>query len=719
MQTIVNIIIMASGEAYYNAEKGGEERGDFDLDAGDDSDHLVLLEHVALIVKPGAPSRRSEEVRAHIHDAGLVVCRETSRTFDEEEIRGLYELGEGGASLAAHEEAAVKYMTSGKCVCFEIAGRDALARMQSLVGPSRVAKARKLSPKCLTARFGTSDIRNGVSLFNEERAFCTLFKFYDPPSLFQLTLRGAEEDMLTINEEKSHGRIRLNSPLRAQRFVEEIYTPSVKECLRSMCIRGNVPPDPWEYLANWILKSNPLNEIKRRKETAISKMAARVEVEATQPWKYPVFTTRTHLMSEEYEGIHNATIFGNERMFPAVWNFRESEGRAPIFGCGLPHQEGAESVLKALSSDGGYKGILWINARQSPSVYLQGELITLKEKGTNAPRQSPWEGLPAQSLEQIEERFKRDVAHHAVNHAGAVAVMFRDASMASSVKMFKGVASEIKVHEDGSVECSHFQGLSSSSAREGGRIPQCGVRTPADLFKELVAAAKGAYNLQYNRLPMCPNEGFTPRDFDLMLSAFHAACADSTTAYICCCVDGMKRTSALMSMLSIYWNARWGSLPSKNPIAAAEGKESDFAYGNFKCINTLINALGPDGERIKWLVDACVDECGVAYSLRRSIPETISLCERLKGVEKKGNARSDGTLTSAAACLDAHAHLRRYYMAIVFAGYVVDQAGIEQQSKLSGPSEQFVFGAHPTFEEWFNDPERILVKRGMSRCSLE
>ena len=606
------------------------------------------FEHAVLICKPGNAVERLQEVKWAIEDAGLIVCRERRTTFTQNEAILLLNIDQE----SDFAQRAIKHMCSGPCVALDIAGSGATRRLKVLVGPLRVTKARRVSPRCLTARFGTSDVRNGFCMDASRDAFDVAF--LTPSYYFQIM----------------DGVVSVKTPADVDRYVREVYMPPVQEHIHKMCVGRQWGGDPCSKLADFIATTNPFPP--EAPDASLDTGTTEAEENAVA-WSTQVFDSSVHLFSDEYGCVHNAGVFG-VRMFPACWYFRVCEGRAGIYGCGLPHQEGIDAILKFLCDDLGAKRIVIINGRQDASVYVQGESVSLREKGaqSSSDARSMWEGLEGKWMEAIEERFREDAVAHAASHGNALAVMFQDEMMATTVKMFR-------------------------------EIDESCVRTP----RALLEASRGAF---YARIPVCAELGLGVSDYDKLLQTCARAAVDANTAFVCCCHDGGARTTCLMAALSVYWMARWGF---EEVAEAGDGEKSDETTASWKCVDGLVDALSEsNGERAKRLVDAAVDNCSAVHSISACVSDAVKTSMSAK--------RSSFGKSAEFYVRRAHTYLQRYYMLIAFGAYCLQQNDMEQAMKLSGSSADFVFGASPTFKEWFHHPSNVAVKRGYTRgCSLE
>jgi len=117
------------------------------------------------------------------------------------------------------------------------------------------------------------------------------------------------------------------------------------------------------------------------------------------------------LKSDVFFGLHKLP---EPPKFKGSSNFRQVRKIGlPIFGVSQPTLEGVEIIVDHLLDSKDISRVTWINLREEPVVYIDGNSYSPREKETLNINLEYLFGIAPQNLEDFEERLKADVLHKA------------------------------------------------------------------------------------------------------------------------------------------------------------------------------------------------------------------------------------------------------------------------------------------------------------------
>ncbi|XP_026186944.1 nucleoside diphosphate kinase homolog 5 isoform X1 [Mastacembelus armatus] len=117
----------------------------------------IYVERTLAVIKPDAIDK-AEEIEDIIVKSGFVILQRRKLQLSPEKCSEFYADQYGKLNFPS----LIAFMSSGPIVALTLARNNAIAHWKSIIGPVNSTKAREIHPKCLRAKYGTSDLENAV-----------------------------------------------------------------------------------------------------------------------------------------------------------------------------------------------------------------------------------------------------------------------------------------------------------------------------------------------------------------------------------------------------------------------------------------------------------------------------------------------------------------------------------------------------------------------------
>ncbi|XP_076021004.1 nucleoside diphosphate kinase homolog 5 [Genypterus blacodes] len=188
----------------------------------------ICVERTLALIKPNA-IHKAEEIEDIILKAGFTVMQKRRLQLSPEQCSDFYAEHYGKPlfpSLTA-------FMSSGPIMALGLARENAISRWMAIMGPANSTEAKESHPKCLRAKYGTSDLRNAVHGSESRDAAEREIKFMFPSSVV---------DPLPTKE-------------TSDEYLSKYVNPTLVLGLTELCKHKPLVPSIW--LADWLIKNNP------------------------------------------------------------------------------------------------------------------------------------------------------------------------------------------------------------------------------------------------------------------------------------------------------------------------------------------------------------------------------------------------------------------------------------------------------------------------------
>lgn len=311
-----------------------------------------------------------------------------------------------------------------------------------------------------------------------------------------------------------------------------------------------------------------------------------------------VLIPRTILKLDHWQQQHASVIAGAP-------NWRQI-GEWPLYATAQPTQGAIIEILENLTMP-----ICWINVREEPIVYINGEPYVLRDEHASIRNIRAYSGITADRLEALEERLKQDILHEAKQQAGRVLV--------------------------------------HSEVEQGRLVPTWEVIETVETPLELMNAHLP--RLSYYRIPITAEDSPDPNDFDAIsrLIEGHAG-----HAFIFNCQMGAGRSTCCAVIASAI-------MARESP--SASDSILDEASQHYRIIHSLLRML-PDGTRSKQAIDGLIDQAAAVVNLRQVTEDCRQQAEQAMDSGAKRRALQRGV-----------AYLKRYTMLILYEAYLMQGEG--------------------------------------------
>lgn len=309
--------------------------------------------------------------------------------------------------------------------------------------------------------------------------------------------------------------------------------------------------------------------------------------------------------------------------FRKIENFPSSH---QIYTVAQPTQAALEHILDIVSTSlPTPRRIVWINVREEPLLYINGEPYVLRDQYASLRNIKAYTGIAANRLEQMEIRLKNDVMAESRAHLGRI-LLHSEGAERDLLPIWESVKD---------------------------------VSTMRELFALNSDLCQRYPHLEYYRVPITAEEAPEPADFDSLLRILTLENDPEHTithgsVFIFNCQMGLGRSTM-------------GSVIGMEIIGTFNNISSSIDYKNdqlvhYKVITNLIRML-KKGSEAKKVVDAFIDQAGGFINLRTSIEDYRKAASRC--TDDRRNCRK--LVNKGIQCL------KRYALLILFQAYLYEQ----------------------------------------------
>ncbi|XP_055980654.1 nucleoside diphosphate kinase homolog 5 [Sorex fumeus] len=188
----------------------------------------IYIERTLAIIKPDIVDKE-EEIKDIILRSGFTIVQRRKLRLSPEHCSNFY-VEQYGKMFFPNLTA---YMSSGPLVAMILARYQAISYWKELLGPSNSLEAKETHPESLRAIYGTDDLRNALHGSKDFIAAEREIRFLFPEVIVEpIPVGHAAQDYLNL-------------------YVK----PTLLRGLTELC--KEKPPDPFVWLADWLLKNNP------------------------------------------------------------------------------------------------------------------------------------------------------------------------------------------------------------------------------------------------------------------------------------------------------------------------------------------------------------------------------------------------------------------------------------------------------------------------------
>jgi hypothetical protein len=322
------------------------------------------------------------------------------------------------------------------------------------------------------------------------------------------------------------------------------------------------------------------------------------------------------------------TDLAGDMSIPGAPNFRriESSSVAPhqVYAVAQPTQAALETILELVSSTlPTPRRIVWINVREEPLLYINGEPYVLRDQYASLRNIKAYTGITASRLEQMEMRLKEDVLAEGRAHLGRI-LLHSEGNERDLLPIWESVQN---------------------------------VSTMQDLFSLNSVFIQKYPHLEYYRVPITAEEAPEPADFDTLLrilrdnNLIEKFNLTHGAVLIFNCQMGLGR-STMGSVIGMeILRSSWPETVA-SPVTV-----------HYKVITNLIRMLKA-GNEAKKLVDIFIDQASGLINLRTNIEDYRKAASRC--TDDRRNCRK--LVNKGIQCL------KRYALLILFQAYLIESS---------------------------------------------
>lgn len=259
----------------------------------------------------------------------------------------------------------------------------------------------------------------------------------------------------------------------------------------------------------------------------------------------------------------------SEEIIEGAPNFRRISNAFPVHVTAQPTLSGLERLTTHLHA----KKIVWINVREEPIVYINGEPYVLRDQWNTLRNIKTYSGIAGDRVDFMEERLKEDILNESMLHNR---ILLHSEVSGSLIPLWESVESPDMV------------------------------LTPKQLF------AKN--HIQYHRVPVTAEQPPEPADFDHIAGILEGAAVLEDTAIVFNCQMGLTRstTCAVIAVQYLESTRADTTIPTPYPIADATL--------HYALVNAVLRGMRV-GVQAKRLLDHIIDQAGDRVNLRLVIEE--------------------------------------------------------------------------------------------------
>ena len=323
-------------------------------------------------------------------------------------------------------------------------------------------------------------------------------------------------------------------------------------------------------------------------------------------------------------------------------NYRQVPG-SNVFGVGQPTVEGFRRVFRRITDEKQYKKICWINLREEPLIYINGNPYVLRDEHATLRNIRSYSGITADRLEAMEQRLKEDIQQ------------------------------ELKVHQSILVHDETADGK-IISRREKMPVKVLTLRENM----ELLIQEEFQNGVKYFRVPVTAEETPEPADFDQIFQIIRKSDWTST-AFVVNCQIGMGRsTTGTVIGCLILQHLRDLQQPASAPSRPEEPSMSNPAYKKMMTSTDALDRATPqypavasllrviaNGLECQQRVDETIETCALKLNLQTAISQCREEAEKYSEIKfgEEGFKRKRA-IKRGLECL------KRYFFLIAFESYL-------------------------------------------------
>ncbi|KAH6582488.1 hypothetical protein BASA61_008518 [Batrachochytrium salamandrivorans] len=293
-------------------------------------------------------------------------------------------------------------------------------------------------------------------------------------------------------------------------------------------------------------------------------------------------------------------------------NFRKIRG-LPVYAVAQPTLQGIKSVIQSLKQP--TQRIVWINLREEPLVYINGNPYVLRDQYLTLRNIKSYSGITGSRLEMIEEKLKEDVGDELIRYNGKVLLHTETHGTINPIWQ----------------DCKYESVMTLQEAMNGLRKDEGSLQNQVPTLSQEIPQQPGSSRESVN--------------------------SNS---------DGKQVETAVLT----YSNIQNDILYFRVPVTAETPPDaSDFDH----IVHLLSRYSGQSSsiimncQSVKRIVDDAIDNCAHYINLRDVIEESRQVAE----------AEMDG-IQKAALFVRGVLHLRRYFTLILFQSYLdSNEPGVE------------------------------------------
>eukprot|EP00088_Acartia_fossae_P005431 TRINITY_DN12404_c0_g1_i1.p1 TRINITY_DN12404_c0_g1~~TRINITY_DN12404_c0_g1_i1.p1 ORF type:complete len:439 (-),score=124.22 TRINITY_DN12404_c0_g1_i1:160-1476(-) len=300
------------------------------------------------------------------------------------------------------------------------------------------------------------------------------------------------------------------------------------------------------------------------------------------------------LKYDHFENIHRL-----DKKLPAYEgspNFRQVPGYL-VFGTGQPTKPGFLTVLDHISNNTGAKDILWVNMRQEPVVYLNGQSYTPRlPDRMNENMEFP--GISGEDIEWLQDQFVKSIKDDVKAAKKDRRVPDEEKGMVSYFRDTYAEHPEDRENIKYNVKLENDEDLVTLSG----------------LYQQLQGSG---FVLSYDRMPIIDEKAPTEKDFDNLLNLIKGSGPETACVFNCQMGKGRTTTGMVVACLVkdiVHAGNHSQDYPFKqvdrNEIPDdEEAEEEEHRLGNYSVFESLYKYI-PEAKAGKSHLDHFLDLCG-------------------------------------------------------------------------------------------------------------
>lgn len=204
-------------------------------------------ERTLAMIKPNTV-RYAREIEIIIRNHGFTIVQQRLVHLTREQAMHFYSEHTDKPFFAG----LVQFMSSGPVKALELARTDAVSMWRQLMGPTRVAEARRLQPTCIRARYGSEEpdsadnaVHGSDSSKSAVREIVFFFGDHLKPTVSEPVDQQEDRDSTVCTTEAIAG-----GGIEAREYLERYINRTLTQGLAELCRQK--PQQPVIWLADWL-----------------------------------------------------------------------------------------------------------------------------------------------------------------------------------------------------------------------------------------------------------------------------------------------------------------------------------------------------------------------------------------------------------------------------------------------------------------------------------